>query len=246
MEYREHEVVWDDIRVKRFWNYMERAAVYESNYFTFHMAPGILRFLTMTEGLSGRAIDYGAGKGFLLNALLNKTKVKVIGVEFSEESVAALNLKFKDRERFGGCFEVGKISSALHGTCDWVFLVEILEHLNEQQTSETLLNISNLLKVGGKVVVTVPRSEDLERSKTLCPDCGAIFHLMQHQRSFEQSDLKTLMEEHGFRSLASEPINFDMYRSAGVYFRYRLSRIIKPWRVDFRPNLVYVGTKEAA
>lgn len=246
MEYREHKVVWDDIRVKRFWNYMERAAAYESNYFTFHMAPGILRYLAMRTGISGRVIDYGAGKGFLLNALFIDTHAEAIGVEFCEESVGALNLKFKNRERFGGCFDVGKIPSVFQGTCDWVFLVETLEHLNDVQAVDTLLSIYNLLKVGGKVVVTVPHSEDLERYETLCPDCGAIFHIMQHQRSFTQTDLEELMVSHRFRSLVVEPVNFDMYRSAGVYIRYRLSRIIKPWRVDFRPNLVYVGTKEAA
>jgi len=121
---------------------------------------------------------------------------------------------------------------------DLVISVEVVEHLNNTQLLEMLKEVYRVLKTGGYVIVTTPNKENLEANKTVCPECGCIFHRWQHIRSWDMFSLRRKMEEMGFYTVhISETI-----------FTYTLKKIFlllkRSIKKDFTyPHLIYIGKK---
>lgn len=76
---------------------------------------------------------------------------------------------------------------------DGVAVSEILEHLAPDTTQRVLSEIHRVLKLGGRVLGTVPAGEDLPASLVVCPDCGHHFHRWGHAQSFTCNSLKTTL-----------------------------------------------------
>jgi len=118
---------------------------------------------------------------------------------------------------------------------DVVFLVEVIEHLLDDQIAPVLAEVRRLLATGGAVVVTAPNAEDLSAESVRCPDCGGVFHQFQHLRSLDPQSIAELFESHGFRTEKAE----------GVYWGLTPWAVIRTWlrnpgRLP-RPHLLYVG-----
>ena len=113
------------------------------------------------------------------------------GLDFSEESVEAARRRFGTHPLFRGAIAVQALPLPLaDGSVDVMLLGEVVEHLLEAEFEATLRDVVRVLAAGGHVVVTVPHVEDLEASKVMCPECGAIFHRWQHLRAFTPTGLE--------------------------------------------------------
>lgn len=99
-------------------------------------------------------LDFGAGDGelsFLLTGAIPAANVCVY--EPTPSLLAEARTKLTSRERV--CF-ADRLETLPAGRFDYVFCLEVFEHLPEQETDEAISAIARFVKPGGRVVVGVP------------------------------------------------------------------------------------------
>lgn len=247
MNYTLHDVSWTNEKVSRFWNF-ENNRVNQENWFTFQVGDGIWnftnKFLKATKNT--KILDYGAGKGLLSKIILEKTPAVVDCTEFSGDGLKNIVLNLGGYPNFGKAILIEALPcEILENSYDIIFFTEAIEHLTEEYFLSTLNEFSRILKPGGTVVITTPNDEELELSNVCCPDCGAIFHRMQHMRSLNKISLSSLMEGIGFSTEYCDAINFwhfkDKIKFSTKIFNFLLYKVLRK-RIK-QPHLVYIGIK---
>ena len=241
VEFRPHDVDWTPEKIGRLWDYYGSNPAFRSQYFSLHSGGAIVERLECDPGLRGRRVlDFGAGRGDLL-AHLHARGIAASGLEFSEASAAVCEGRFAGEPLHGGVIATESLPSTYADeSSDVVLLIEVLEHLLEEQLAPTLGEVRRLLAPGGHVVVTVPNKEDLAAGGAFCPDCGAAFHRWQHQRSLDAASLSALMESAGFETETVEGIFWGAGRRARALARLRSPQTGLP-----KPHLLYIGVRPA-
>src|SRR5258708_34282203 len=83
-----HDVVWDDPKIARYWDYLSKVPAALNNCWSKQVGKALLRYVVRHVALQGRILDYGCGPGFLIGDLLEMVPHATIhGVEHSPESV---------------------------------------------------------------------------------------------------------------------------------------------------------------
>ncbi len=238
-EFLRHEIEWTRERASRIWDYIGSNASYEGLYFSRRHGDSLIRFLRR-RGLpsSGRTIDFGCGPGFLLEKLLRRG-IGCQGIDFSEASVRLA------RERIAPYPSAGEVILASgfplpleSGAFDTVLFIETIEHLLPDDLEATVSELHRVTKKGKHLVVTTPNDEDLDGDKVLCPECGCVFHRMQHVRAWNGESLSRYMAGHGFARVACEAVTLTE--------RSLRSRVVTAWNAvsgSRKPHLVYIGRK---
>jgi SAM-dependent methyltransferase len=242
MDYREHEVEWTAEHVRRFWDFMSRQAAGHGNYFARQVGDAVVELARTRGSLRGPVLDYGAGDGSLVRCLLEAGVQPVYACEYSPESVDAINRRFEADARFRGCSRVDGLPDI---PFEAIFLLEAIEHLVGGALEGTLARIARALKPGGVFVVTTPNSENLAEGKVACPECGAVFHRMQHVNSFTPDSLSGLLARHGFEPVFCGAVwlgDFKPGKRVKRALKAMLGRLVRP----DRPHLVFVGRKGGA
>ncbi len=246
MEFNIHPVEWTDEKVSRFWNFQNQYEPFEDIWFTKQVGGGIINFVRRRLSIEGKILDYGTGKGHLIKHLLATGKCAVYGFDFSPESIINVNKKYGTNENYKGTslIQTGPEFSGFQSNYfDVVFLIEAIEHLTDKYLDSTLAEIRRILKDTGKLVITTPNNENLALQHVMCPDCGGVFHRVQHMRSFNQHTLTELMDEHDFTKVAAGTTNFQYFNDHS--FTNRIKRIVTHFRQGYvDPHLWYVGSKK--
>jgi 2-polyprenyl-3-methyl-5-hydroxy-6-metoxy-1,4-benzoquinol methylase len=239
-----HEAEWTPERVRRFWAYLSGSQQADRAYFSSHSGDGIVAFAERYVPLAGRRVlDYGCGPGYLIERLLQRG-VRAEGLEFSPESIDQVRKRCGDHPLFGGITLAEQLPSPIASqNVDVVFLVEVLEHLPAEQLKLTLDDVRRVLRPGGFLVVTTPHNEDLDVLKTICPDCGCIFHHWQHVNSFTADGLVSLLGDYGMSPLLCKATTFGGRWPLKV-LRVLRRAALKPWVSIQEPHLVYIGRRE--
>jgi SAM-dependent methyltransferase len=230
-----HDVVWTPEKIAATWDFYSGSRAGGIWYFSSHAGRWIVKHVDRELGLARkRILDYGCGRGDLLAHLFERG-FAAGGVEVSEESARASRVRFAGNPLFRGV--ASKPTELADGSFDVVFLVEVVEHLLDDQIAPTLADVRRLLAPGGAVIATSPNREDLLAESVRCPDCGAAFHQYQHIRSLDPRSIAELFQSHGFRAEKSE----------GVYWGLTPYAVVRTWlrnpgRLP-RPHLLYVGRR---
>ena len=74
-------IVWDDVRLARFWAYQAR---FPENYFSFQKGADVVRRTRKHLPQDARVLDYGCGPGHLLPHLVN-AGYQVVGADIALE-----------------------------------------------------------------------------------------------------------------------------------------------------------------
>jgi len=197
------ELEWTRDLVAKFWDYESR---FPERYFTYSEGDEILRqfrpYLTQCDTI----LDYGCGAGHLLDKLLIRG-YRAAGLDFSRESVAAVAHRFSGRDNFLGAFQPGDLHHAGR-QFDAILLLEVIEHLNDDDLETVLSDVRRILKSGGVIIFTTPNDEQLENAHILCPSCEKVFHRWQHVRSWSETRLRQYLEERGFEVTDSFSTDF--------------------------------------
>jgi len=242
-DFKIHEVQWTPETIRRFWTCYASTAHGEHAHFSSLFGEQIVSFAQRVGPLSGlRVLDYGCGPGFMIERLLH-CGARAEGLEFSPESAEKARKRCEGHPLFRGVALVQKLPSSIQAaSVDVVLLIEVLEHLQDDQIGQTLEDIRRMLRVGGHLVLTTPHNENLERMKTICPDCGCVFHPWQHVGSFTEMSLSQLLGRHGMRGVFCEATNF----SARCYSKALQSvrkLFLGPRAQVGQPHLVYIGQR---
>ena len=197
MEFKPHDVEWNEKKIIDFWNNRPTPESFGGT-----AARGIIALVKKYGPIRGVALDYGCGRGDFLQELL-KEDVHVIAADNSEGVLRGVKERFSDKVQETILITKPPLSLK-DGVADYIFFNAVVEHLLPNTLSETIDEMKRLLKKGGRIIVTCPYRENIEKYKTICPDCGGKFHYMQHVGSYSEESLQALMERHGFTTITSE------------------------------------------
>ena len=174
-----HFHTWTPDTISRLWSIWANNPILRSQFYPADYYDALLAEAAPHLGDTATIADIGCGSGTVL-ALLRQKNIghRLIGIDLSEPSLAALRAKFAGDSAFA--FEVGSIAGTGLDTasCDLVICTETLEHLFPQDFAAGLAEISRLLKPGGRFLASVPLEE--RPNFVVCPECHAIFAPYQH------------------------------------------------------------------
>lgn len=143
-----------------------------------------------------KVLDIGIGNGDL-EELAVKEGIAIYALDPNAEAIENLRKKLGSRVKadLTERFVVGYSQSNpfKNDFFDYVIISEVIEHLEEDIMTGTLLEIQRILKKGGKVIGTVPANENLKESECYCPYCRKKFHKVGHINSFTEHDIKELL-----------------------------------------------------
>lgn len=230
-------LVWNGDMVQRFWNWMSSRPA--PVYFSKLVGHSIIDFVDKHVRLRGLAVDFGCGPGYLVEQLIDRG-IDTIGVDSSAESVARVQTRLAGRPHFMGASvsEFGRTPLET-SSADGVFVIETVEHLPDEMLSLITDEVRRILKPDALVIVTTPNEENLADGETICPNCGSVYHVMQHVRCWSAESLRSTMEKSGFRTIVCRPTLFSMYRSPLRVFHQMKYAICR----RKLPHLIYIGTR---
>jgi len=238
-----HDFIWNKDNISQFWNNIYSLET-SGNGFAETAGKGLLKFINSKVKLNGKVLDYGVGFGYLLKYLSEYRKVtELYGVEFSEESANMVNDVLKNEIKFKACIAIKHPAVTWDDEFfDFVFIAEVIEHLEPDELNRLLIEIRRVLKRNGKLVITVPNNENLESRKVLCPACGALFHPVQHLVSFNKNVLDALTTSFGFKTIYCDSNLLKTYNKH--LFKMLIKRFLFYFNKRELPNLIYIGKKQ--
>lgn len=193
-----HDVAWTPEKIAATWDYFRERRGATTWMFGKHAGRWVTQRADRELKLSGkRVLDFRCGTGDLLFHLFGRG-IAVQSVEPSAKAAAQTEERFRNEPLLRGVSTSSE--ELLDGSFDVVLMVEVIEHLLDDDVAPTLAEVKRLLAPGGAVFATAPNSEDLTSTSMRCPDCGGIFHQYQHLRSLDPQSLSKLFEEAGFRT----------------------------------------------
>lgn len=182
--------------------------LYPHIFFSF-MPFKIYEFIELQRGIEFSRdeliLDIGCGGG-LQTILLGERCKKIIGIEISEKAVATAKYLSqyisKSKKRFNSEFRCVKIEDAGFESeeFDKIFSICVIEHIPNY--AEVLKEAYRILKKDGQMLFSVDSLETIEDNKLLEK------HKREHfvEKYFKKEELKTLLEEIGFRNIDIYPI----------------------------------------
>ena len=227
-----HEVIWTPDRIQRFWDFISSNKAMEDNYFSKMRGRSLIEFVSRRIRI-GTALDMGCGRGDLIAYLLDD--YEVCGADQSPDSVEFVRARFGGHPRFRGVSEGTRhIGDA---AVDTVFLVEVIEHLDDETLESVLTEARRLLKPDGHLVLTTPNDEDMTANKIVCPECGCLFHRWQHVRSWTTNSVAEHVARLGFEGRATATL-LSHRQGPEKIMRLLLHRL----RRHPDPHMVYIGS----
>ena len=233
-----HPIEWTPERVKRFWDFYSSNPALEDSYFARMVGRSLLALVGKRIKI-GNAVDIGCGPGDLIELLLAEGH-SAYGADSSPSSLEKVERRFEGRSGFKGTtmMEGGKVALPSEAV-DTAFMLEVVEHMDDAPLGAALAEAGRLLRKGGHLVLTTPNDENLDASKTMCPECGSIYHRVQHVRSWSADSLRAYVEPFGFSTVTCEATVLSPYTGPlGLLYR-----TVYPMIRHRRPHLVYIGRK---
>lgn len=246
MDYRVHEAVWTPQKVGRFWDYENNERKYQGGWFTLQVGDGIYNYTKKFLPKNGRILDYGAGKGFLTQKILEKSSLVVDCAEFSEAGLENIRKLVSHYPHFDRTIQIKDFPLNISDfTYDCIYFVEAIEHLTDEFFMPTLSEFKRILGKDGIIIITTKNDENLDENTICCPDCGCVFHRVQHVRSFTPESMSALMRGVGFTELWCGALTFDYFKddlSLKTKFLNTVRRILLRKK---QPHLLYIGRNRA-
>lgn len=233
-----HELVWTRETVARFWEYYSTFKAVEDDYFSKQLGDTVIKFVKRYIPLTGNILDYGCGPGFLIEKLLQDGR-SCWGLDSVESNVKIIESKFNGHPHFKGAFHADTLPTTIpDGMFDTVFLIETIEHLLPDELPLIVNELNRITKTGGHLIITTPNNENLDANKVMCPNCGNIFHHMQHVNSWTVNSLSNLMSQAGFKRVICTATTFRP-RTIGGFYKQLTDAITR----HTSQNLIYLGEK---
>jgi SAM-dependent methyltransferase len=239
-----HNVEWTPERIERFWNHYSTNAAARGTYFSSQFGSAIVRLVRRRVRLTGTLVDQGCGRGDLIEVFLRQG-FPCKAIDSSAQAVDRVRERFARHPVFRGG-SVGPLDSIplLDGEAGAVFLIEVLEHLSPDDAARAFAELRRVIQPGGHLIVTVPNEEDLDAKAVACPECGCVFHRMQHVQRFDPQSLARLITGFGFEAVFVRSVNLKDYAGNGLTGAIGVvRRATRAFRRRPNPHLMAVGRR---
>jgi SAM-dependent methyltransferase len=186
------------------------------------LAP-ILRDLPRTS----RMLDFGCGTGLLVNSLRVRGYERVEGVDISPQQINVAQRRGLPCQAVSEDYaRIAATTSA--DTMDCIFLMDVLEHVQKQEQIQLLEHLGQMLRPGGRLVISVPNANSTFASRWRYLD-------WTHECSFTEDSLEFVLLNAGFSAVAfhsyefSAPPEFPYLHqlSTGTWLLRHLSRAFR-------------------
>lgn len=158
---------------------------------SFRGATPRLEFLVRQLRRGERVLNIGVGSGEL-EVLAYRKGVEIWALDPGERAIERIrNLLPLEEHAQAGYSQQMPFPD---GHFDAVVMTEVLEHLDDDVRDKTLVEVRRVLKVGGRLIGTVPARERLEESEVVCPSCGHQFHRWGHKAAFDVAAMTEFLE----------------------------------------------------
>jgi ubiquinone/menaquinone biosynthesis C-methylase UbiE len=237
---------WTGQNIADFWDWQSKHGA-GNHYFTASMSAAITTFLKSKKILKGKVLDYGCGAGHFLQQLIKETSLELYGLDFSADSVEETTRKTNQQASVQLFRDFPTMFA--DNEFDLITFIETIEHLQDDMLHSTLNEIYRILKPGGKVFITTPFNEKLEKHMAFCPFCRSVFHHMQHMRSFTTESLKQLLMQHNFKIEYCDNVDLEKWKLGT--FKYHIKKNLKAIAIaaglkekgNDSPNLIAIISK---
>lgn len=239
VEFRAWPLNWKPEHIERFWNWLGKNPAFVEKYFSKRYGDSIVSTIIRYVDVSGVIADIGAGPGYIVEKMLRKGS-KMIAVDTSSESLLVLENRLQGIPNFIGVKKSSIDQIPLEtGSVDGAILIEVIEHIANEGLQSMLTEVYRIIKPGGWVVITTPNEEVLAENETMCPNCGCIYHAIQHVQSWSPSLLSNFMSVVGFQAVYCRPTLFSQFP---IFFT-PFHRLAYKLLIGKLPHLLYVGKK---
>lgn len=246
MNFQKHEVAWDKEKIERFWNYYVSNQNLSEISIAKENSEELIKIIRKRIKKDGENLDYGCGGGYLMGSLI-QNEIQCCGLDSSIESLNKVKNNFKENKFFKGIILSEEIphKNIDDEKFDFVFLIETLEHILPERLNSFIKELNRLIKKDGYIFITVPNNENLISKQIICPDCGCVFHRVQHQNSFDTISLTEIMNKFGFKKIECKPTLFSKNKNIFNKIKYSSNFIISKLTNtnQFNPHLYYIGKK---
>ena len=239
-----HPIEWTPERIERFWNFYSANMAAHGSYFSKQFGGAILALVRGRVRLAGPVVDLGCGPGYFLEHLL-RYGLACKAIDSSVEAIASVRERFEGQPGFLGA-SMGRLDRIplTDGEAGAVFLIEVMEHLTPELMAATYAELSRVLRPGGHLIITVPNDENLDANSVACPECGCVFHRMQHLQRYTAESLAQRLTAAGFEVVFAAGVSLKYFkgswpvRAIGAV-RHELHRL----RRRPNPHLVAVASR---
>jgi len=146
-----------------------------------------LRFVEYFRN-SGPVLDVGCGRGLFLE-LLRAAKIEAVGIDHSQESVAAC----RERGFAVECIDAREYLARAEGNFGGIFCSHVIEHMGYDDAMTLLALCHRALRDGGILLLVTPNPEDIWV-------ISEIFWLdPTHVRPYPKLLLQSMLQANGFR-----------------------------------------------
>jgi glycosyltransferase involved in cell wall biosynthesis/2-polyprenyl-3-methyl-5-hydroxy-6-metoxy-1,4-benzoquinol methylase len=188
------EWIWTPVRVADFWSRIAGTPM-DALSFGATQGPALLTALEPWLVPGGRHLDIGSGEGEMARVMAGAGYAVAV-LEPSPGRQRLLTEKLQGASGYLGAFET--IDADNVGSFDVAMAIEVIEHVLEDGYGEFFATLDRSLAPGGRVILTTPNREDLDRSLMVSPLAGILYHRWQHVRSFDGAALAELLAQYGF------------------------------------------------
>ena len=239
---------WTPELMEQFWNGIARTRLVELNFSRLG-GKALIAAIAHVLPKDGRILDFGAGDGDLIE-LMCARGLHVAAYEPSEGRNQNLQKRVAGHPNF-----LGTVNTESSESFDVVMLVEVIEHILEEQLDSTLQLLARFTRLGGTLIVSTPNNEDLDLSMAYCPVSNTLFHRWQHVRSFTAESLASLLTRYGFEEIATHQLEYrdDLFLPYDDIWGSPETAALPPHIAELRANrptyagsgmgLVYVGRR---
>jgi 2-polyprenyl-3-methyl-5-hydroxy-6-metoxy-1,4-benzoquinol methylase len=167
----------------------DRVSQFKKDAFRQH----VLGAVDLKKG--ARVLDCGAAFGALMEVAA-EAGLEPYGIELVTDAATAIARRFGPDRIFSGHFEQAAFPGVGDGGFDCVFMCDFIEHV--RAPLRVLNKTSQLLKVGGRLVITTP---DTDSSSCRIMRSGWPHYNIEHLYCFNRNNLMRLLARAGFTTV---------------------------------------------
>ena len=154
-------------------------------------------------------LDYGCGPGTFIG---NYSEIESVGVDISEVQIEYANEKYGDRFLFKKLGDE-ELENLIY-KFDSITMIELIEHLTDDEILKILDRLYNLVDSGGKIVLTTPNFRSFYSILEMIVNLvGKVSYKDQHINKFNEQKLIALLLKSKFTQ-----IDLIKFLNFGIFF----------------------------